>query len=254
MERDSYEHGVPSWVDLGTPDPEAAAMFYGELLGWDIEQGPPEAGGYAFAMLRGKMVAGVGPQQNPGPPVWSTYVNVDDVDAVAAAVEANGGKAVVPPMDVMTAGRMAFFADPQGAVFGVWQPGDHKGAQIVNEVGSYCWSELLTTDVDAAKQFYGAVLGWGEHTSGDPGYTEWKVGDSSVAGMMPKPDTMPAEAPPMWMVYFTVDDCDRSAGRVRDLGGHVMAEPMDVGPGRIAVVSDPQGAAFGIITFTEQPT
>jgi uncharacterized protein len=254
MERESYEHGVPSWIDLGTPDPEAAAMFYGGLFGWQVEQGPPEAGGYAMAMLRGKLVAGIGPQQNPGPAYWSTYVNVDDADAVVAAVEANGGKTIVPPMDVMTAGRFGVFADPAGAAFGIWQPGDMKGAQLVNEPNTWCWSELLTTDIGGSKQFYGAVLGWGEHTSGseDHGYTEWKVGDRSVGGMMPKPSEA-GNMPNAWVVYFTVDDVDATARKASELGGGVTAEPMDVEPGRIAILSDPNGGMFGVIRFTEQP-
>ena len=81
MEIETYEHGVPSWVDLGTPDAAKASAFYSALFGWTVQQGPPEAGGYAIAELGGKPVAGIGPQQNPGPPVWSTYVNVDDADA-----------------------------------------------------------------------------------------------------------------------------------------------------------------------------
>jgi predicted enzyme related to lactoylglutathione lyase len=254
MERDSYEHGVPSWIDLGTPDPEAAAMFYGELFGWHVEQGPPEAGGYAMAMLRGKLVAGLGPQQNPGPAYWSTYVNVDDADAIATAVEAGGGKTIVSPMDVMTAGRVGIFADPTGAAFGVWQPADMKGAQLVNEPNTWCWSELLTTDLAGSKQFYGSVFGWGGHSSGpdDQPYTEWQVGDRSVGGMMAKPAEA-GDMPNAWIVYFTVDDVEATTQKVRELGGSVTADPMDVGPGRIAILTDPTGGTFGVIRFTEQP-
>jgi predicted enzyme related to lactoylglutathione lyase len=104
---------------------------------------------------------------NPGPPVWSTYVNVDDADAIVARVTGAGGQVMLPPMDVMDVGRMAVFADPVGAVFGVWQPRAHKGAGIVNEVGTYSWSELITTDVDGAKAFYAAVFGWGADTHGE---------------------------------------------------------------------------------------
>jgi predicted enzyme related to lactoylglutathione lyase len=250
MERDSYEHGVPSWVDLGTPDPEAAAMFYGDLLGWDVEQGPPEAGGYAMATLRGRLVAGLGPAQNPGPPYWSVYVNVDDVDAIAPLVEANGGKAIVPAMDVMTAGRMAIFADPSGAVFGVWQAGDHKGAQLVEEAGAFCWIELMTTDVESARRFYGAVFGWGTEDSdmGGATYTVFQAHGRSIAGMMAKGEHVPPEVPPSWGVYFAVEDTDAAVGLVRERGGQVHVEPTDIEPGRFAIVADPQGASFGIIT------
>jgi predicted enzyme related to lactoylglutathione lyase len=105
-------------------------------------------------------------------------------------------------MDVMDAGRMAVFADPLGAVIGLWQPNQHTGAQVANEPGTYCWSELITTDLDASKAFYGAVFGWDAEDQGPPGgppaYTEWKLGGKSIGGMMLKksPD-MPAEMPPV---------------------------------------------------------
>src|SRR5476649_2060839 len=101
MEIDSYEHGVPSWVDLGTADLPKARAFYEGLFGWTVNEGPPEAGGYSIATLRDRSVAGLGPQMNPGPPVWATYVNVDDADKVVAKVGDAGGTVIVPPMDVM---------------------------------------------------------------------------------------------------------------------------------------------------------
>jgi predicted enzyme related to lactoylglutathione lyase len=150
-----YDDGVPSWVDLGSTDLAKSREFYSGLFGWDCPEGPPEAGGYSVCTLRGKTVAGLGPQMNPDfPPMWLTYVNVDSADDAVAKVSANGGTVFMPPMDVMDAGRMAIFADPLGAVIGIWQPGAHLGAQLVNEPGTYCWSELITTDLDASKAFY----------------------------------------------------------------------------------------------------
>ena len=252
MEIDVYEHGVPSWVDLNTPDPARAREFYSALFGWDTQEGPPEAGGYTIAQLRGKPVAGIMGQMQPGPAVWSTYVNVDDADTIAKAVEANGGSVMVPPMDIMDVGRMAFFTDPTGAAFGIWQPRAHKGAGIVNEVNAYSWNELVTTDVPGAKAFYGAVFGWGAetHEGGMPGgYTEWKLSGRSIGGMMVKPPMMPAEAPPFWAVYFTVEDTDKAAARIAELGGSIVMPPMDIEPGRFAVCADPTGAMFNIITL-----
>ena len=133
MEVESYENGRPSWVDLGVPDPSKAAAFYSQLFGWDVQQGPPESGGYAIAHLRGKPVAGLGPQQNPGPPVWTTYVNVDSADDTAAKVKASGGMVFMEPFDVMDVGRMAIVADAGGAALGLWQPKAHRGAGIVND-------------------------------------------------------------------------------------------------------------------------
>jgi predicted enzyme related to lactoylglutathione lyase len=252
MEIDRYEAGVPSWVDIGVPDKQAAADFYGGLFGWDAPEGPPEAGGYRVAVVRDRAVAGIGDQQNPGHPVWATYIAVDDADAVAAKVLAAGGQVLLPAMDVLDVGRMAVFADPQGAVFSVWQAGTHPGAEVVNEPGTWSWSELVTTDVDAAKGFYGDVFGWTANTAG-PGptgdYTEWQVGGRSVGGMMQKPPMMPAEVPPHWAVYFAVTDTDAAAARVKELGGTVIMPPMDIEPGRFATVADPFGAVFNVIAL-----
>ena len=256
MEVERYEHGVPSWVDLGTADIPNAIEFYSGLFDWQVELGPPEAGGYSMAMLRGKPVAGLGPQMNPGPPYWTTYVSVDSADDAVARATAAGGKVFMEPMDVMEFGRMAIFADPVGAVISVWQPKAHVGAHIVNEPNSYSWSELITTDTETSKEFYGAVFGWGHQTHGEGGpmpYTEWKIGDRSVGGMMPKPPQMPAEVPPHWGVYFSVDGTEAAIDKVKELGGQVLVGPMDVEPGRFAVVSDPQGAVFNIITLAPQP-
>jgi uncharacterized protein len=251
MEVESYEHGVPSWVDLGTPDAAAAGAFYSALFGWTVQQGPPEAGGYAIAELRGRPVAGIGPQQNPGPPVWSTYVNVDDAEAVVAKVAGADGMVFMPPMDVMDVGRMAFFADPVGAAIGVWQPKMHKGAGIVNEPGALTWNELVTTDTAAAQSFYEKVFGWGAvtHGEGAGAYTEFQIDGRSIAGMMQKPAEMPAEAPPYWGVYFAVADTDASAKRVGELGGTIMMPPRDIEPGRFAIGVDPTGAMFSIIAM-----
>jgi predicted enzyme related to lactoylglutathione lyase len=251
MEIDQYEPGVPSWVDLGSPDPQGAADFYGALFGWEAPEGPPETGGYRVAMVGDHAVAGIGPAQNPGPPFWATYVAVANADDAAEQVTAAGGQTIVPPMDVLDVGRMAVFVDPVGAVFSVWQAGTHPGAQLVNEPGTWSWSELLTTDVAASKAFYGAVFGWTANTvaAGDGEYTEWQVKGRSIAGMMQKPPMMPAEVPPHWAVYFAVADADASIARVAELGGSVLMPPIDIEPGRFAVVADPYGATFNVIAL-----
>lgn len=252
MEVESYEHGVPSWVDHMSDDPAAASAFYAGLFGWEVEAGPPEAGGYALARKAGHTVAGIGPKMGPGPTAWNTYVNVDSADDVAARVTANGGRVLAPPMDVMDAGRMAVFADPAGAVFGVWQPGSHKGATLVNEEGTFGWNELLTDDIDGSKAFYGAVFGWGSHThqEGTPqAYTEWMVGERTVGGMMAKPPDLPPGVPSFWGVYFMVGDTDAAVARIQELGGSVRMPPMDIPQGRFAVVADPTGAVFNIIAM-----
>ncbi len=251
MEVQRYDHGVPCWVDLGTPDVEAAIAFYGGLFGWSATVGPPEAGGYAIAELKGKPVAGLGPQMNPGPPFWATYVNVTDADAITPLVTANGGSVIAEPFDVMDVGRMGIFVDPTGAVFSVWQAKAHIGAGLVNEPGTLSWNELVTTDIDAAKPFYKAVFGWDADTQGAPPntYTEWKLNGRTIGGAMPKPPMMPAEVPSNWGVYFAVDDTDASVAKAGELGGSTIMPPMDIEPGRFAVLSDPAGAVFNVIAL-----
>jgi len=248
---DSYEPGVPSWVDLGSPDPSQAADFYGELFGWECPAGPAEADGYRVCHIGGRPVAGIGTAQDPGPPVWATYVNVTDADATSALVTASGGQVLVPPMDVMDAGRMAVFADPLGAVCSIWQPGVHRGAGLVNEPGTYSWSELITTDIDASIAFYSEVFGWGAatHGEGSGAYTEWQLSGRSVGGLMLEPPMMPAGVPPHWAIYFSVVDADIAVERIKELGGSLMMGPMDIEPGRFAVVADPAGAVFNVIAL-----
>src|SRR4051794_38236280 len=129
---DRHEPGTPSWIDLGSPDQEASKRFYGGLFGWEaMSPGPPEeTGGYEMFTMRGRLVAGLGPQQSPGPPYWTTYVSTDDADKTVAAAREAGATVFMEPMDVMEAGRMAVFADPVGAVISVWQPNQHPGAMI----------------------------------------------------------------------------------------------------------------------------
>jgi uncharacterized protein len=249
MEMQTYPPGTPSWVDLGTPDLPGARSFYGGLFGWQIEEGPAEVGGYSMCLLRGFPVAGLGPQMNPdAPPFWASYVTVADADASAARVKELGGSVIVEPMEVMTVGRMAVCADPAGAVFSLWQARDHAGSGLVNEPGSFAWTELITADVDGATAFYGGLFGWtaDTKTEGMP-YTEFQLDGRSLAGMMAKTPDMPAEMPSMWGVYFAVDDADAAAARVTELGGTVMMGPTDIEPGRFAVVADPYGAVFNVM-------
>ncbi|MFN8027898.1 MAG: VOC family protein [Acidimicrobiia bacterium] len=250
MQMDGYAPGVPSWVDLGVADVQAGADFYAALFGWECPEGDPEFGGYRVCTLNGRTVAGLGPQQNPGPPYWSSYVNVMSADETVAKATDAGGAVIVPPMDVGPAGRMAFFADAAGAVIGVWQAGEHPGAGVVNEPGAFCWNELLTNDIEGSISFYGAVFGWTvDRKDGEMPYTEFQVDGRAIAGMMNIPPTAPPEMPPNWGVYFAVGDTDDAVARVQALGGSLFMGPMDIEPGRFAVVADPQGAVFNVIAL-----
>ncbi len=241
-----YEHGVPSWVDIGMADPRAGLAFYGELFGWEGQDMGEEAGHYTIASKGGKQVAAISPvQEDPGPPRWTTYVNVDDIDAVAHKAKSAGGSVIVEPMDVMTAGRMAIFQDTTGAFIAAWQPGDHLGAQLVNEAGAFVWGELATSDLAKSKTFYTDVFGWG--WGGADEYAEAQVGGRTIGGAMPRPEGMPSEVPDHWLVYFGATDVDGDAKKATALGATILVDPTDIpGTGRFAVLADPQGAAFGL--------
>jgi predicted enzyme related to lactoylglutathione lyase len=174
----------------------------------------------------------------------------------ATAVRDAGGNVLAEPMDVMDLGRMAILADPTGAVVGIWQPGSFPGAGLVNEVGTFGWNELGTRDTAAAKDFYGAVFGWGYDDEPSPRvgtYTIWKVGEAMVGGMLDMDALgMPAEIPPNWLVYFTVEDADAAVEKVNAGGGSVMNGPIDIPVGRFAVLDDPFGAVFAVMQPSEQ--
>jgi predicted enzyme related to lactoylglutathione lyase len=263
---------VPCWVDTSQPDPEAAVAFYGGLFGWEFEDVmPPGAPGkYFIGRIRGGDVAAVGAQQEGGPPtaVWNTYVWVESADEAAAKVRAAGGNVIAEPFDVMEAGRMAVCADPEGAVFTLWQAKQHKGAQIVNEPGSLNFNGLNTRDPQAAAAFYGAVFGWetldlggsgamwrlrgyGEFLErSDPGLRERMAQSGAPAGfedvvaaLTPIPGDQP-DVPAHWSVTFAVDDADATAERAAALGGKVVVPPFDAPWVRMTVITDPQGATF----------
>jgi predicted enzyme related to lactoylglutathione lyase len=253
VEMTSYRPGTPSWVDELTPDPAASEGFYTGLFGWQVEDQGPEAGGYRMCRLSGKPVAGLSPLYQPGmPPAWTTYVTVEDADTTAKIVEESGGQVLIEPMDVLDVGRMAMFTEPTGAAFAVWQPKLHQGAGLVNEPGTLCWTELTTRNPDDTVDFHRAVFGWEakREQMGDVGYTTWYLGDRPIGGLMAMDDRWPSDVPSHWMVYFAVDDADRSAARAAELGGAIVVPPADLPVGRFAALTDPHGAAFSIIKMT----
>jgi predicted enzyme related to lactoylglutathione lyase len=271
-ERDHYIPGVPCWVDTSQPDPAAAVDFYRGLFGWEFEDvmPPGSEGTYFIGRLNGGDVAAVGSIPPGGPPMamWNTYIAVASADDTASKVSEAGGKALMEPFDVMEAGRMAVFADPEGAVFSVWQAGQMIGARVVNEPGSLNFNGLGTRDAEAAKRFYGSVFGWttlgvgpGTEMWSLPGYGDDLERDNPglrkmvaesggppgfedvVASINPIPDSEP-DTPAHWSITFAVDDADAIAARAAELGGAVVVPPMDAPWVRMAVISDPQGATF----------
>jgi predicted enzyme related to lactoylglutathione lyase len=178
------------------------------------------------------------------PPHWNSYVAAADVDAITGRAADAGGTVLMPPMDVMDAGRMAVVADPTGAPIALWQAKNNIGSEVVNEPGAFCWSELNTPDVDAASAFFAKLLGWKAQPFEGMDYTVFENEGSAIAGAS-KP-AMP-NMPPSWLVYFEVADTDATVATAKENGARVLAEPMDIPAGRFAVLADPQGAVFGVI-------
>ena len=251
-----YAPGVPMWIDVSSPDLAKSRDFYDGLFGWESFVVPePVAGGYTLFSRDGKTVAGGGPTFSPEQPAaWATYVHSTDADATTQAVQDAGGQVVMPPMEVMGQGRMAVFTDPTGAFISIWQPQIHTGAELVNEVGSFCWNELYTRDMPAAREFYSKVFGWGiEESQFDGGaYTLFQVDGRNIAGGLDMSTMLPDSVPPHWLVYFTVDNAAATADKVRELGGTVINGPFDSPMGPIAILQDPVGAVFAIIQAAPQ--
>ena len=253
-ERTEYAPGTPSWADNASADPAGAAAFYGRLFGWQTEdQMPAEAPGeYHMATLRGKNVAALGsnPQQG-APAVWNTYVTVASADDAAVRAADAGGGIAMEPFDVMQAGRMAALTDPAGAMFFVWEPRDQIGAELVNEPGTLTWNELSTDDIEGSKRFYGELFGWTTSPMNVDGgeYTLWhlKDGEAPIGGLH---GVGPGELASRWGVSFAVDDTDAAVSRCEELGGSVAMPAFDSSIGRIAVLADPQGASFAVITLS----
>jgi predicted enzyme related to lactoylglutathione lyase len=250
--RDSYTQGTPNWVDLQTSDQAAAKAFYTHLFGWLYDDQPmPDGQVYSMAVLRGHQVAAIAPQPPElaaagAPPMWNTYLAVDSADEATAKAAAVGGQVAMAPFDVMDAGRMSFVLDPSGAAVALWQANKHIGATLVNEPGTLNWNELITSD-QGVFAFYTAVAGLTaaveDMGDGQP-YAVFKAGEAPVGGsMLPQAPGVPNH----WHVYFGTDDADAAAATAAEQGGTVIVPPFDTPVGRIAVLSDPQGAVFSVI-------
>jgi len=272
-ERNGYIPGVPCWIDISAPNPQAATKFYSDLFGWEIENAMPEGadGEYFVGRIRGGDVAGIGSvMDGASRAMWNSYVWVDSADEAAAKARNAGGTAT-DSFDVMTAGRMAVVTDPEGAAISLWQPKEHRGSKVVNEHGALNFNVLATRDLERAKAFYGAVFGWqslplpsctmwtlpgyGDHLEElNPGLREGMAGMGAPDGFidvvaavnqMPANDTATAR----WDVTFAVDDVEATVKTAKELGANVVAGPFDAPWCRMAVIEDPQGATFTASQF-----
>jgi predicted enzyme related to lactoylglutathione lyase len=246
-------HGMFAWTDLIAHDLDDAKDFYGNLLGWRPTALPDHpASAYTLFTLDGQRVAGLTPMSETlkgqgVPPVWVSYILVDDVDAVVGRVVSLGGTVVLPPMDIEDSGRMSMITDPSGGSVCLWQAGTHGGAECFNDAGCMSWNELLTRDPDAALPFFADLLGWTYQAMdlGEQGtYQVCMAGGRPNGGIMAMPATVPDHVPAHWDVYFAVDDVDAAAARATEIGGQILVPPTDIAVGRFTYVSDRQGGHF----------
>lgn len=247
-----WPQGTPNWVDLSSPDVQTTLDFYQALFGWDVVDTGPEMGNYRMCLIQNREVAGIGPAQDPAaPPAWTTYLAVDDVEKTCEAITANGGTVVLPPMAIADQGRMAIAQDPTGAFVGLWQAENMIGMSLFNEPGAVVWNEQLSRDPDRAREFYAAVFGYTytRMEGGDPYWTITPPGRSeSVGGLGAIQTGVPENVPAHWMTYFLVENVDDAVAVAEGAGGATAQAAFDTPFGRMAVLVDPTGAVFSIMS------
>jgi predicted enzyme related to lactoylglutathione lyase len=230
-----YAEGVPCWADVQLPDVEAGKRFYGGLFGWTFEDA---GGGAAWARLDGAAVARLARKRDGRmPTVWTVYFATPDARDLARRILAAGGQIVNDPVPVRDLGTAALAADPTGAVFGIWQAARHPGFGVRHAPGTFAWAQLYTSDTDTANTFYGrlftdALFGAGA----DPDFGRAPVTEVFAAGM-----------PSQFVVHFRTGEVAAAVGAVQQLGGRVQAPPFETSYGKVAVVTDNQGASFALL-------
>ncbi|MGH9481183.1 MAG: VOC family protein [Terriglobales bacterium] len=252
------ERPVPGWfcwIELNTTDQAAAKRFYTGLLGWETRDTPIAPGEvYTIFELQGGQ-AGAAFSMNQEmraqtvPPFWGLYVAVASADAAARRAQELGGTVVAPAFDVMDRGRMAVLRDPTGAVFSVWEANRQTGLSASGD-GTFCWADCSTPDPAKASAFYSGLFGWTLTTSArdSSGYLHIKNGEQFIGGIPPAAYRQPGE-PPHWLIWFAVANCDDRVKAALTAGAKTLMPPTTMERvGRLAVLADPQGAAFGLIT------
>lgn len=249
---EKWPPGTPCWVDLMAGDLERTHHFYGGALGWTFTEPMDGFGGYHNALASGQLVAGLSPTM-PGmeqaPKRWGVHLATDDLGATRDAVVAAGGTVLAEPMQVGDFGSMAVFADPTGAQFSAWESDSHTGINLVGETGAPLWMDLMTTDLDTAKDFYAKVFGftYDDQSSDAMRYVMFSVPEGvRPAGGIGQLDG----SDPTWTVCFQAADVDALAGQLADLGGQLVDEPSDLPWGRIVGATGPDGEKLYLLTPT----
>jgi hypothetical protein len=255
----SHAPGSFCWFELATNDPAAAKKFYGSLLGWtaeDVPMGPD--GAYTLFKIDGRDAAAgymlrKADLERHVPPHWMPYIAVADADAAAARAAKVGGTVIAPPFDVMDLGRVAVLQDPSTAMFCVWQPKRNPGTGVAQQNGACVWADLNSNNPVRASKFYEELFGWkiaaGKDMSpaGPDDYGHIVNGTDFIGGIAPR-GTLPDGVPSHWLLYFQVADCDAAVGETTAAGGRVLMPATDMENVRkFAILSDPQGASFGVV-------
>ncbi|MGW7202175.1 VOC family protein [Streptomyces sp. NPDC054837] len=246
--------GTPCWADAMFSDVEGAKSFYGDVLGWTFGEASSEYGNYTQAYSNGKAVAAVVPPMpgQEGQSQWCLYLASPDAAATAGKIRDNGGEVLMEPMAVGDFGTMCLGRDPSGAVFGVWQAGQHEGFEAIGEPGAYAWAEVFTREPEKTDGFLTAVFPYRAKQMEDDAvdFRIFDIGENTVLGRMKMTDDFPPEVPSYVNVYFAVSDCDDAVAKATKLGGVLRFGPMSSPFGRFAALSDPQGASFSVIDLS----
>lgn len=245
-------HGSFIWYELLATDPDAAADFYGKVIGWKTRSAGQGGMDYRLFSIDGEDVGGLMKRDaNMPPPLWLGYIGVDDVDAAAEQIKAAGGAIHIPPTDIPNVGRFAFVNDPQGVMFYVMRGAmDQPSTAFAGMSAGHCrWNELVTTDQNAALDFYTGQFGWEKGDAmpmGPAGDYRFINHHGEMIGAVM--NRMDSSLPPTWNYYFGVADIDKAVEAIRANGGTVTFGPQEIPGGEYAVNAiDPQGAAFGIV-------
>ncbi len=248
--------GNPIWFDLVTPDPQGAKDFYTGLFGWEWADVPMSGGNtYHMAIKDDANIAGMSANDdaNGVAGVWVNSVYVEDAEETAERIKANGGSVLSGPHNADGWGITARVATPEGAVFGLWQSLKGYGADVFAELGSVCWIEYHTGDLEAAKQFYSETFGADFDTitipTDDSAGSDYTVTMLSIDGQqMPCAffELTDDESTARWATYFMVEDVRASVAKAESLGAKVAFPVMDVPPGSLASLTDPQGVRFSL--------
>lgn len=240
------------WYDLMVPDPEAAPAFYGPVVGWTMMpfEGAPEPYDMFVAgetPMGGVMQLPAEAAEMGAPPHWLAYITTPDLKATAARAAELGGT-LMSEFEVDTVGAFAILADPQGVVFSAYQPEEpYEPGDPGPRPGHVAWHELYTDDWEGAWAFYSDLFGWEKTSSMEMGngtYQMYGKDGHQMGGMMNRPNQ---EIPAMWFYYIHVPDIHAAAQAVKDNGGEVWNEPMQIpGGDMVAHCRDPQGTLFAL--------